>query len=172
MIYTYIYILFICILAWIITYSPHTWCFQIQWAFELLDSMSEVPPFDWLHAELDAIRDFLVSEAQEGRFKPSVGIPLWGWSGQICNWLCFPNQCKIKWDRCGCLVHLKGVVELFRICGIPTLKEMISIGKDDNTFGDDPLMFLCHSRCEGPQPIYIYTYVISYIYIYMSYIYI
>ena len=45
-------------------------------ASELLDSMSEVPPFDWAHAELDAIRDFLVSEAKEGRFKPAAGIPL------------------------------------------------------------------------------------------------
>ena len=38
--------------------------------------MSQVPPFDWQHAELDEIRQFVLSEVMAGRFKPSTGLAL------------------------------------------------------------------------------------------------
>ena len=37
---------------------------------------SQVPPFDWSHAELGGLREFLVKEACAGRFTPCPGLPL------------------------------------------------------------------------------------------------
>lgn len=36
----------------------------------------QAPPFNWQHAELDGIRDFLVPEALAGNFIPSYGLSL------------------------------------------------------------------------------------------------
>jgi len=38
--------------------------------------VAQVPPFDWKHAELGELRDFLKQEAAAGRFVPSNNLPL------------------------------------------------------------------------------------------------
>ena len=38
---------------------------------------AQVPPFDWKHAQLDEVRQFLIQEAAAGRFVPSPNLTLW-----------------------------------------------------------------------------------------------
>jgi hypothetical protein len=44
--------------------------------FKIESMLAQVPPFKWDHAELGALREFLVNEAREGRFSPCPGLPL------------------------------------------------------------------------------------------------
>ena len=37
---------------------------------------AEVPPFDWVHANLQPLREFLQEEINQGRFVPVSNIPL------------------------------------------------------------------------------------------------
>ena len=50
----------------------------VPWRLLWLRSLRffEVPPFDWMHANLEELRGFLLSEALAGRFTPSSGLPL------------------------------------------------------------------------------------------------
>ena len=42
----------------------------------ITNAPAQVPPFDWKHAELGELRDFLIQEAKLGRFAPSNNLPL------------------------------------------------------------------------------------------------
>ena len=68
----YIYICYIFIYA---TYP--IWVIYIYvYTLYAICAPAQVPPFDWKHAQLDEVRQFLIQEAAAGRFVPSTNLTL------------------------------------------------------------------------------------------------